>query len=83
MSTTYVLEQLRHLSDAERLEVAEVATRLVRENLASDEPDPRSEDDRRMRCAAASVRDLYEPRSDLTEWTALDAEEFVDDDREG
>jgi len=83
MNTTYVLEQLRHLSNAERLEVVEAATRLVRENLGLRTPDPRAEDDHRMRSAAASVRDLYEPGSDLTEWTALDAEESADDDLEG
>jgi hypothetical protein len=83
MNTTYVLEQLRHLSNAERLEVAEAAARLVRENLGFGKPDPKTEVDRRTRNAAASVRDLYEPGSDLTEWTALDAEEFADDDLEG
>ena len=82
MSTAHVLEQLRHLSNAERLEIAEVATHLVRESLGSGTPDPRTEDDHRMRMAAAGVRDLYEPGSDLTEWTALDAEGFVDDDLE-
>ena len=31
-----------------------------------------------MRVAAASVRELYESDSELTEWTVLDGEEFVD-----
>ena len=79
MSTAQVLEQLRHLSNAERLEVVEAATRLVRDTLASGTPDPKSEGDRRIRVAAASVRDLYEPGGDLTEWTALDSEDFADD----
>jgi hypothetical protein len=77
MSTARVLEQHRHLSNAERLEVAEAATRLVRDTLSSGTPDPKAEGDHRLRIAAASVRDLYEAGSDLT---ALDAEEFADDD---
>ncbi len=35
-----------------------------------------------MRSAAVSVSDMYEPGGNLTEWTALDAEEFADDDLE-
>jgi len=83
MSTAQVLEQLRHLSNAERLEVVEAATRLVRDTLVSGPPDPRAEGDRRMRAAAASIRDLYEPGGDLTEWTALDSEDFADDEQPG
>jgi hypothetical protein len=79
MSTTDLLEQLAHLSNAERLEVAEAAARLVREDLGSGMTDPETERDRQMRVAATSVRDLYEPGGELTEWTALDAEAFVDD----
>jgi len=82
MSTAQVLEQLRYLSNAERLEVVEAATRLVRQNLASRTSDPETEGDRRMRSAAVSVSDMYEPGGNLTEWTALDAEEFADDDLE-
>jgi hypothetical protein len=82
MSTDHVLEQLTHLSNAERLEVAEAAARLVRENLGAGTGDPETEEDRRVRSAAASVKDLYEPGGELTEWTALDAEAFVDDSLE-
>jgi len=82
MSTANVLEQLTHLSNAERLEVAEAATRLVRENLGAGTPDPQTEEDRRLRSAAANVKDLYEPGGELTEWMALDAEAFVDDSLE-
>jgi hypothetical protein len=82
MSVAYVLEQLTHLSNAERLQVAEVAARLVREELGSAAFPPETEADRKMRMAAAEIRDLYEPGGDLTEWTALDAEGFVDADLE-
>jgi hypothetical protein len=42
MSTAQLLEQLKHLSNSERLEVIEAATRLLREDLVaragSDDP---------------------------------------------
>ena len=39
--------------------------------------------DIRLRRAAESIKDLYEPGGDLAEWTVLDAEDFDDepDDR--
>ena len=79
MSTAQLLEQLRDLSDVERLEIIEAATRLIRKNLAPDGADAATDRDRRMRVAAAGVKELYEADSELTEWTALDAEDFVDE----
>ncbi len=38
-----------------------------------------TERDRHLRTAAAGVKDLYEAGSELTEWTALDAEGFMDE----
>ena len=35
-----------------------------------------------MRAAALKVQSLYEPGGELTEWTALDAEDFLDDSTE-
>ena len=79
MNTAQLLEQLGQLSDVERLEVIEAATRLTRKNLAAGKPDGSTDPDRRMRAAAAGVKDLYEAGRELTEWTDLDAEEFSDD----
>jgi hypothetical protein len=79
MSTAELLEQLKQLTDVERLEVIEVATRLIRQGLAPDTADVATERDRRLRAAAAGVKEMYEPGSELTEWTALDAEEFADE----
>ena len=36
-----------------------------------------------MRAAALALRDLYEPGGELTEWTALDGEEVLDDTTPG
>ncbi len=78
MSTAQLLEYLTQLSGVERLEVIEVATRLVRKNLTAGAIDAATDEDQQMRAAAAALKDLYEADSELTEWTALDAEEFVD-----
>lgn len=71
MSTTELFDQLKQMSDQQRLELIEAATRLVRENLCargSDNPE------QRMRDAATRLRDLYEPGGELSVWTALDGE---------
>ncbi len=78
MSTTQLLEQLTELSDVERLEVIEAATRLIRKNLTAGTADAAMVRDQRTRVAAARVRELYESDSELTEWAVLDGEEFVD-----
>jgi hypothetical protein len=79
VTTAQVLEQLRRLSDAERLEIIEAATRLIRANLASGKADAAAERDRRMRARATDIKDLYETGGELTEWTVLDAEGVSDD----
>jgi hypothetical protein len=79
MSAAEVVEQLKHLSNPDRLAVIEAATRLVREDLAAQAADVRAEQDRRMRAAAVALKSYYEPGGELTEWTSLDAEEVLDD----
>ena len=67
------VEQLRHLSNAERLEVVEAANTLVRDYACFRPAGPKEQKViASCELAAASVRDLYEPGGDLTEWTALD-----------
>jgi hypothetical protein len=79
MSTSQLVEELKHLSNTERLEVIEAATRLVREDLGPNASSAPAERDRRMREAAARLKDLYELGGELTEWTALDSEDFTDE----
>jgi hypothetical protein len=55
-----MLEQLRHLSNPERLELIEAATRLIRDDLVSHSTSTQSERERRLRAAADRVKDLYE-----------------------
>jgi hypothetical protein len=82
MSALKVLDQLKQLTNAERLAVIETATRLIREELVDQSRGAR-EQDRRLRVAAESVKDLYEPGGELTEWTALDGEDFHDESVSG
>jgi len=78
MSTLEILDRLKHLTNPERLAVIETASRLIREELTS--PTGESGDqEKRLRTAALAVKELYEPGGELTEWTALDTEDFVDD----
>jgi hypothetical protein len=79
MTVAEVMEQLRHLSNAERLAVIEETSRLIREELQTPLRVSREEKSRRLRAAAEALKDLYEPGGELTEWTALDAEDFLDD----
>jgi hypothetical protein len=57
------------MTDRERLEVIESATRVVQTSAL------KTDQDRRMREAAAPLQDLYEPGGELSEWTTLDGEE--------
>jgi hypothetical protein len=78
MSALEILDCLKHLSNPERLQVIETATRLIREELA-DQARIVREQDRQLRAAAEAVKDLYEAGGELTEWTALDGEDFHDE----
>ena len=83
MSVAELADVLKHMTNPERLELIELATRLVRDELSGVCVESREERNRRMREAALAVKDLYEPGGELTEWTCLDAEEFLDDYVEG
>jgi hypothetical protein len=77
MSTTELLDSLKLMSDEQRLEVIETATRLIRHNLQAG--DSNRDQDRRMRDAASRLQDLYNPGGEMSEWTALDGEELAVD----
>lgn len=80
MSAAQIVEQLRHLNNADRLEVIEAATRFIRADLVSKPSRTREDQDRRLRAAALAAKALYEPGGELTEWTCLDGEEVLDYD---
>jgi hypothetical protein len=79
MSVAEVLDQIRRMTNPERLEVIEAASRYIRDDLLAESPLSLAEQDRRLRSAAESLKDLYLPGGELTEWTSLDMEEILDD----
>jgi hypothetical protein len=79
VSSIELLEQLKHLTNAERLVVIETATRLIREDISRTRPEAKGDQNRRLQQAGLAIKDLYEPGGELTEWTSLDAEEILDD----
>jgi hypothetical protein len=74
MSTIELVEQLKQLSNAERLIVIEAATQLIRNDMSS-----RQDRARRIEKAAKDAQSLYEPGGELFEWTSLDSEDFLDE----
>ncbi len=72
MNTAELVEQLKQMSNADRMAIIDVASRLVRAERERAE----TQQDERLQAAALSVKDLYEFGGDHTEWTALDAEDF-------
>jgi hypothetical protein len=79
MRTAELVEQLKRMSNAERLAVIEAATRLLREGLSAGGGDAAGEQEDSLRAAALAVKDLYEPGGEHTEWVALDAEDVLDE----
>ncbi|MCY7273154.1 MAG: hypothetical protein LH702_05275 [Phormidesmis sp. CAN_BIN44] len=71
MSKNEVLEALQHLTPEETLEVIEVASRLLRQNIAL--PKKLS-----LAQAAERMRPFYQAESELPQWTDEDPEEFQD-----
>jgi hypothetical protein len=79
MRTAELVEQLKRMSNAERLAVIEAATRLLREGLPAGGGDAAGEQEDCLRAAALAVKDLYEPGGEHTEWTDLDAGDVLDE----
>jgi hypothetical protein len=69
MGKNEVLEALQHLTPEETLEVIEVASRLLRQNIAL--PKKLS-----LIQAAERMRPFYQVGGELTQWTDEDPDEF-------
>ncbi len=79
MTTAEIVSALTQFNNAQRLEVIEAASRLIREELLVREVRREADEDRRLREAAAQLADLYIPGGEMTEWNILDGEEVRDD----
>lgn len=77
MTRTEILEELRKLSAKERLEVIEaIALQLQEEPRLIERPLARSERERQLAVAAATLRPDYVEDDELTRFTALDSQDF-------
>ena len=77
MTTREILEELKHLTPAERLSVAEAALHLIREDLQRLKRTTPLEDQRlRLAAAAEALAPEYAAGGELTAFTTLDGEDF-------
>jgi hypothetical protein len=77
MTQGEILEELKHLTNAERLVIMEAAIRLIRADLqpASSLASSKEKKQQLANAAEALLQD-YQSGDDLTAFTALDSEDF-------
>ena len=77
MTQTEILRELKKLTSAERLAVAEAALTLVREDLQRTvRPLSRTQISQQLAAAAQALLRDYQTDPELTAFTALDSEDF-------
>ena len=77
MTQTEILRELKKLTSAERLAVAEAALTLVREDLQRTvRPLSRTQISQQLAAAAQALLRDYQTDPELTVFTALDSEDF-------
>lgn len=77
MTQTEILKELKKLTSAERLAVAEAALTLVREDLQrTGQPLSRTQISQQMEAAAQALLRDYQTDPELTAFTVLDSEDF-------
>ena len=79
MSVAELVQEIKRLSNPDRLKLIEAASALVREDLITETEQRRGDAAQRMRAAALEAKELYEPGGELADWTVLDHEEVLDD----
>ena len=79
MTRAEFLQELKKLTSAERLAVAEAALRLVREELQQTaQPSSQAEMKQQLAKAAEVLLPDYRAGGDLTTFTVLDSEDFCE-----
>lgn len=82
MTQTDILEELKKLTNAERLAIAEAALRLIRDELEQEAHLDRSAARRRqLEAAARALLADYTEDGELTAFTSLDGEDFYAEGR--
>ncbi len=78
MSQTEVLDEIQRMPLEERLSMVEAAVRLIRETLPPAPSLTREERRRRLAASAQIALPHYLADKELTAFTALDGEDFLD-----
>ncbi len=81
MSQMEIIEEIRKLPIQDRVRVAEATIKLIGEDLVRRRrtiPD-KEKIEQQMERAAELLKDDHAPGGELTEFTALDAEDFYDE----
>jgi hypothetical protein len=80
MTQTEILEELKKLTTAERLEIIQAALYLIREDLQQvGQPLTRTQRRQQLAAAAEPLLPDYSAGGELTTFTALDGESFYDE----
>ncbi len=77
MTKAEVLEALKQMSTAERLEIIETVSKLIREEIA-EQPKLKVERELSLAEAAEVMRPYYPQGSELVMFTDLDTEDFYE-----
>lgn len=82
MTQTDILEELKKLTNAERLAIAEAALRLIRDELEQEAHlDHSAARRRQLEAAARALLADYTEDGELTAFTSLDGEDFYAEGR--
>jgi hypothetical protein len=78
MSVIEIESELQKMTNAERLFVIEIATRLIRGEMNGKRPLPLEEKRAKLKKSAEIMLSEYKNDKDLTALTVLDGEDFLD-----
>jgi hypothetical protein len=78
MGTTEIIKLLPTLSIEDRIEIATIALNSIREQQSAHKSENRQQIDSQLRMAASLAVDDYANDRELTIFTCLDGEEFLE-----
>jgi hypothetical protein len=79
MSVVEITNQLKQMSNAERLIVIEIATKFLRDELDSPIKLSRAERRKKPKKSAEIMLSEYQNNKELTDLTILDSEDFLNE----
>ena len=78
MKTTEIIKLLPTLSIEDRIEIATIALNSIREQQSAHKPENKQQIDSQLRMAASLAIDDYTNDRELTIFTCLDGEDFLE-----